>query len=130
MNTKYTIKKLAEWIESLKDDAENDTTFDINWFSETVNERFSIVGGWMQSKLAAADIDLFCLSRENPQCVMAIKIVTNEGPYPYADFAGLELPINNEGEVEDTCFILEWAEDSVELAQFIYSEYERISETC
>lgn len=128
MNTKYTIKRLAEWIESLKDDAENDTTFDVSWFEDTKNNKFSIVGGWMQSGLSTTDIDIFCLSRENPQFVMAVKIAVNEGPYAYVDFETLNMPVDKNGEVDDTCFLLEWADDPDALAQFIYTEYERISE--
>lgn len=129
MNTKNTIKNLAMWIAGLQVSAENDDTFDVAWFKDTENEKFSIVGGWMESGFTEEDRDIFCISKSNPKCVMAIKVVINDGPYAYCDFETLNMPmdINNPDEVDDTLFVLEWDTDAEALAAFIYGEWERIT---
>ena len=130
MNTRNTISKLAMWIASLQVSAENDDRFDVAWFNETKNEKFAIVGGWMESGFTAADRDIFCLSKSNPKYVMAVKVVINDGPYAYCDFETLNMPrdINNSDEVDDTLFILEWDTNAEALATFIYGEWERITQ--
>lgn len=129
MTTKDTIKSLAMWIAGLQVSAENDDRFDVAWFNDTENEKFSIVGGWLESGFTAADRDIFCLSESNPKYVMAIKVVINNRPYAYCDFETLNMPMdmNNPDEVDDTCFILEWDTDPEALAKFIYGEWERIT---
>jgi hypothetical protein len=124
---KDMIKKLAEWIESLKDDAENDNPFDIAWFSETKNKPFSIIGGWMEG-FSEDYSDLLCISESNPKYAMCIKIAVNEGPYAYTDFELMNMPVDPETkEVDDTCIALEYNDDSESLAQFLLMELERIT---
>jgi hypothetical protein len=123
---KDMIKKLAEWIESLKDDAENDNPFNIAWFSGTKNAPFSIIGGWMEG-FSEDYSNLLCISKSNPSYAMAIKIAVNEGPYAYTDFEIMNMPIDPETEeVDDTCIALEFDDDSEVLAQFFLTEWERI----
>jgi hypothetical protein len=123
---KDILKKLVEWIESLKDDAENDNPFDIAWFSETKNKPFSIIGGWMEG-FSEDYSDLVCISKSNPQYAMAVKIAVNEGPYAYTDFELMNMPVAADGEVDDTCIALEYDDDSESLAQFLLMELDRIT---
>ena len=130
-NNKDTTNKLAAFIQSLIDDAENDNTFDVAWFKETENEKFSIVGGWLESGFAPEDRDLFCLSKSNPKYVMAVKIVVNDGPYAYCDFETLNMPMDadNPEEVDNICTILEWDINTKALAEFFMIEWERLMAT-
>ncbi len=129
MTTNTTINNLAMWIASLQVSAENDDHFDVAWFNGTENEKFAIVGGWLESGFTASDRDIFCLSESNPKYAMAIKVVINNRPYAYCDFETLNMPMNmnNPDEVDDTCFILEWDTNAEALAKFIYGEWERIT---
>lgn len=124
-----TIRNLSDFIVSLIDDAKNDYAFSVAFFKETENEKFFIVGGWMEADFAEEDRDIFCISKSNPKYVMAVKIAVNDGPYAYCDFETLNMPmyINNPDEVDDTCMILEWQENAEALAEFIYGEWERIT---
>lgn len=123
------LKSLAEFIQSLIDDAENDNPFDVAWFKGTKDEKFSIVGGWLESGFNPEDRDLFCISKAHPKYVMAVKIVINDGPYAYCDFETLSMPmdIDNPDEVDNTCTILEWDMNTEALAQFLLGEWERIT---
>jgi hypothetical protein len=115
------------WIAGLQMSAENDDRFDVAWFNDTKNEKFSIVGGWLESGFSADDRDLFCLSESNPKYVMAVKVIANDGPYTYCDFETLNMPVAEDGEVDDTLFILEWDTDAAGLAMILYEELERIT---
>ncbi len=126
MTNNTTIKKLAEWIQSLIDAAEEDTCFDIAWFRETENEKFSIIGGWHESSFDPTARDLFCISKSQPKYAMAIKVAINNGPYAYCDFDTMDMPIDKFGDVDDMLFILEWDMEPEALAVFIYGEWERI----
>lgn len=126
MTNNTTIKKLADWIQSLIDEAEEDNCFDIAWFRETENEKFSIIGGWHESGFDPAARDIFCTSKSQPKYVMAIKVAINNGPYAYCDFDTMDMPIDKFGDVDDTLFILEWDMEPKALATFIYGEWERI----
>ena len=129
MTTKDTIKSLAMWIAGLQVSAENDDRFDVAWFNDTKNEKFSIVGGWYEGGFNPADCDIFCISKSQPKYVMAVKIVINNGPYAYCDFESLNMPrdINNPEEVDDTLFVLEWDTNAVGLAKILYEEWQRIA---
>lgn len=123
---KDMLKKLAEWIESLKADAKNDNSFSIAWFNGTKNEPFSIIGGWMEG-FSEDYSNLLCISKSNPSYAMAIKIAVNKGPYAYTDFEIMNMPVDPETEeVDDTCIALEFDDDSEVLAQFFLTEWERI----
>lgn len=130
-NTKDMVNKLAAFIQSLIDDAENDNAFDVAWFKETENEKFSIVGGWLETGFDPNNQDCFCISKSNPKYAMAVKVVINEGPYAYCDFETLNMPmdINNPEEVDDTCLILEWDDNPAAIAGFFYGEWERLMAT-
>lgn len=124
---KDMIKKLTEWIESLKEDAKKDEQISIAWFGETKNDKFSIIGGWMEG-FSEAYSDLLCTSKSNPKYAMCVKIAVNEGPYAYTDFEIMNMPVDPETEeVDDTCIALEYDDDAETLAQFLLTEWERIS---
>jgi hypothetical protein len=123
MNT--TINSLVVWIESLKEAARKDETFSISWFKGTKNESFSIIGGWMEGFSDSYD-DLLCISKSNPKYAMCVKIAINEGPYAYTDFEMMNMPYDEEGNVDDTCVALQWDDDAEELAAWLLTEWERI----
>ena len=126
MNTKNTtmLNNLTEWIEDLKEAAKDDNCFSIAWFRETENEPFSIIGGWMEG-FSEDYSDLLCISKADPAYAMCIKIAVNEGPYAYTDFELMDMPVDTEGNVDDTCIALEY--DAEELATFLLTEWERIT---
>lgn len=123
--TTINIKNLATWIEDIKEAAKEDTTFSIAWFRETEDKPFSIVAGWQ--KMFTEDYsDTFCVSKSHPEYVMCVKVATNEGPYAYADFDAMTMPLDKNGDVDDTCIPLEWNDSSEAAAQFFQMEWERI----
>lgn len=123
--TNNTIKNLAAWIEDLKEAAKEDQQFSIAWFRETIDKPFSIVGGWL-SGISESYKDLFCMSKTEPNYAMCVKIAVNEGPYAYTDFEVMDMPVDAEGNVDDTCIALEQGDDSESLAEFLLGEWERI----
>jgi hypothetical protein len=125
MNKTFTKEELTSWIEGLKDAAENDECFDVDWFGPTKNSRFSIVGGW-EDGFDSADADLFCMSKSNPTYAMSVKICENKGPYAYADFETLDMPIDAFGEVDDTSITLEWDDNPEAVAEFFMIEWDRL----
>ena len=126
MNNKINVKRLAGWIQSLINDAKNDQQFSIAWFSDTKDEPFSIIGGWMSGFSDEYD-DLLCISKSNPEYAMCVKIAVNEGPYAYTDFEIMDMPLDKNGEVDNTCIALDLDEDVTALAEFFACEWERIS---
>jgi hypothetical protein len=58
---------------------------------------------------------------------MCVKIAVNEGPYAYTDFEIMNMPVNEEGDVDDTCIALEYDDDVESLAAFLHTELERIN---
>jgi hypothetical protein len=125
MNKLFTKEELATWIASLKDAAENDECFDVDWFKPTKNSSIAIVGGW-ESGFDATDSDLFCMSKSNPGYVMSIKICENKGPYAYCDFETLNMPLDANGEVENNCIPLEWDDNPEAVAEFFMIEFDRL----
>jgi len=126
MTNKTTIKNLAEWIEQLKELAKGDSDILISWFKGTKDSPFSIIGGWMEGFSESWD-DLLCVSKTNPKYAMCVKIAMNEGPYAYTDFEMMNMPFDEEGNVDDTCVALEWEDDAEELATWLLGEWERIT---
>ena len=125
--TNEIIQKLAAWIDDIKEAAKDDYAFSVAWFPETQKEHFSIVAGWQ--KMFDKDYsDLFCCSKSEPEYVMCVKIVVNEGPYAYADFDSLNMPTDAWGNVDDTCIPLEWDDSAEAAATFFLCEWERIME--
>lgn len=125
MNKTFTKEQLTSWIAGLQEAAKNDEHFLVDWFKPTVDSPFSIIGGWLNG-YDSADADLFCLSKTNPTYGMSIKIVVNEGPYAYCDFETLDMPMEPNGEVDDTCLTLEWDDNPEAVAKFYIGEWERL----
>ena len=128
MNKTFTKEQLAGWIHLLKDAAERDEQFLVDWFKPTANSKFSIVGGW-QSGFGPRDADLFCQSKSDPTYGMCVKIIANEGQYAYADFETLNMPTDENGEVDDNCIALEWKDDPAKVAEFFMIEWEQLMGT-
>lgn len=129
MNTKFTIEELAEWIDSVMDSAEIDEHLSISWFKGTKNSPFAIIAGWIDGFSDEDDFsDMFCVSASNPKYVMCIKIAENNGPYAYTDYDLMNMPVDEDGEVDNTEIMLEWDDDSEDLAEFFTHEWERIME--
>ena len=126
--TKDMIKELADWIEELKQLAKDDAPIAISWFKGTMNEPFALIGGW-QGDYAEELKGIVCLSKADPTYAMCVKIAINEGPYAYTDFEIMNMPTYGDGEVDDTCFALEYDDDPVQLAKFLANEWERITTT-
>jgi hypothetical protein len=125
---KINIDKLADWLRDLIEAAKDDESFCIAWYKETENDPFSIIGGWMEGFSSDYD-DVLCISKSDPEYAMCVKIAVNEGPYAYTDFELMDMPIDPvTDEVDDTCIALDYDEDVVGLAQFLASEWERITE--
>lgn len=126
-NYSETIKKLAAWIEDIKEAAKDDNCFSIAWFEDTENKPFSIVAGWEKRFTNQDFSDLFCCSKSHPEYVMCVKVAINEGPYAYTDFEAMNMPSNPEtGDVDDTCIPLEWDDSAEAAAIFFLGEWERI----
>lgn len=122
---KIKVERLAAWIRTLIEDAKKDEQFSIAWFGDTKDEKLSIIGGWMEG-FSEDYSDILCISKSNPKYAMCVKIAVNEGPYAYTDFEIMNMPINAEGDVEDTCIALDCDEDAAALAQFYIGEWERM----
>jgi hypothetical protein len=128
MNKTFTKEQLTSWIAALQEAAKNDEQFLVDWFKRTKDSQFSIVGGW-QDGFAPNEADLFCQSKSNPTYAMCIKICVNEGPYAYCDFETLDMPMSEDGEVDDNCIALEWDDDPAKVAEFFMIEWEQLMDT-
>jgi hypothetical protein len=124
--TNDRIKNLAGWIDALKEAAKKDEQFSISWFADTKDKPFSIIGGWMEG-FSESYSDILCISKSEPKYAMCVKIATNEGPYAYTDFEIMDMPVDTEGYVDDTCIALEYDDNSESLAEFLLIELDRIS---
>ena len=128
MNKTFTKEQLTSWIADLQTAAKNDEQFLVDWFKRTKESPFSIVGGWLGG-FAPSEADLFCQSKSNPTYAMCIKIIVNEGPYAYCDFETLNMPMTEDGEVDDNCIALEWKDDPMKVAEFYMIEWEQLMDT-
>jgi hypothetical protein len=128
MNKTFTKEQLTNWINDLKWAAAGDEQFLVAWFKPTKEEPFSIVGGWLNG-FAPKEADLFCQSKSNPTYAMCIKIIVNKGPYAYCDFETLDMPMSEDGEVDDNCIALEWKDDPAKVAEFFMIEWEQLMDT-
>jgi hypothetical protein len=129
MNTNFTTKELAQWVELLKDIAEQDFECAVTWFKPTQASPISIVGGWQGGNYPGVNDDLFCTSKKHPDQIMCIKIIINPTPNNFADFETLKMPVDIRGDVDDTCLMLEWDDDSERVATFFLGEWIRMMET-
>ena len=127
MTNNFTIESLATWIRDLIEAAKDDQSFCIAWFKETEKAPFSIIGGWMEG-FSEDYNDVLCISKSNPKYAMCVKIAVNEGPYAYTDFEIMNMPLDKNGEVDNTCIALDLDEDVYGMAQFFKTEWERIME--
>lgn len=128
MNTKFTREQLTEWVNSIIEAAHDDTSFSISWFGGTMDSPFSIIAGWQKFETVGDYSDIFCVSKSEPGYAMYIKIAENEGPYAYADFEAMNMPLSKSGDVDDTCVPLEWDDIPEMVADFYMAEWERITE--
>lgn len=120
------LNDLAKWLKDIVEAAKNDENFSVAWFEGTRHEDFSIVAGWLEG---FDDYNtLLCTSKSEPKYALCVKIVVNEGPYAYADFDTLNMPVDSFGNVDDTCIAIEQEDDLNALAQFLYGEWERITD--
>ena len=126
MKREVMLKNLTKWIESLKEDAQNDNSYSIAWFGDTKNEPFSIIAGW-EADFSPDYSDHICVSKSNPDYALCIKIAVNDGPYAYTDFEIMNMPITEDGEVDDTCIVLEYDDDAEKLAEYFLGEWEKIT---
>ena len=128
MNTEFTQKQLAAWIEDIKQAAKDDESFSIAWFKETERMPFAIIAGWSECFSNNSEVDdLFCCSKSNPKYVMCIKVAENEGPYAYTDYEIMNMPYDREtGDVDNTEIMLEWDDSAEAAAEFFMSEWERL----
>ena len=126
MNIRINTKDLAAWIRSLIESAKADETFSISWFNGTKDSKFSIVGGWMEG-FSEDYNDILCISKSNPNYAMCVKIAVNNGPYNYTDFEIMDMPVDSNGEVDNTCIALDLDEDVDAMADFFSCEWERIT---
>lgn len=128
MNKTFTKEQLTTWIADLQKAAKNDEQFLVDWFKRTKESPFSIVGGWLGG-FAPSEADLFCQSKSEPTYCMCIKIIVNEGNYAYCDFETLDMPMTEDGEVDDNCIALEWKDDPAKVAEFFMIEWEQLMDT-
>ena len=124
MNT-INVKELAKWIEDIKEAAKEDNSFSIAWFKETEDKPFSIIAGWQKMNLPEDLSSIFCTSKSQPEYTMCVKIAVNDGPYAYTDFEAMDMPLNEFGDVDDTCIPLEWDDLADSSACFFSMECER-----
>ena len=124
MNTKFTIESLAAWISDLIYAAKADTPMAIAYFEGTSDSPICIMAGWQKVFKNNDYSDTFCLSTSKPGYVMSVKIAPNGA----IDFESTEPVISPNGEVDDTCFPLEWDDIPNYAAEFFIQEWERIME--
>lgn len=125
MNTKFTKEQLAAWIEDIKEAAKDDNCFSIAWFKETEDEPFTIVAGWHFMQNMPEE---FCKSKSQPNYVMCIKVAENSDVITYFDFEDATMPLDKNGDVDNTCIPLEWEDSAEYAAEFFTHEWERIME--
>ena len=123
--TTINTKELATWLNNLKELAKKDEQFSVFWFKPTEAMPFSIVGGWMRG-FSEDYSDLLCISKSNPEYAMCVKIIVNEGPYAYCDFEILDMPMDADGEVYNTCIALEYEDDTASMAEFFAIEFDTL----
>ena len=128
MNKTFTKEQLTKWVADLQTAAKTDEQFLVDWFKRTKESPFSIVGGWMDG-FNPNEADLFCQSKSSPTFCMCVKIIVNEGPYAYCDFETLDMPMSEDGEVDDNCIALEWNDDPAKVAEFFMIEWEQLMDT-
>ena len=125
MNKTFTNEALTAWVAGLIEAAENDECFNVDLFTPTENSPVSIIGGW-RSGFNPNNSDIFCMSKTKLTSAMCIKICKNSGSYTYADYEALDMPIDSNGEIDNTEITLEWYDDPASVADFFKHEWERL----
>ena len=126
---KEMLIEATDWVEELRKKAEADEDFAYSIYRpEFCKGKFAIVGGWMQG-FNKYHTDLLYISESNTEYAMCIKIVVDDGPWAFAEFETLNMPIDEDGEVDDTCLALERDDTSESVALFYLNEIDRISKT-
>lgn len=125
MDKTFTNEALTAWVAGLIEAAENDECFNVDLFMPTENSPVSIVGGWKRG-FNSNNSDIFCMSKTNPTSAMCIKICKNTGSYTYVDYEAREMPVDCNGEIDNTEIILEWYDDPEAVAEFFMHEWERL----
>ena len=122
-------KALVAWLEELIAAGKADEDFSISWFNETKDEKFAIVGGWLDG-FDPTDADIFIMSKHSPGYCLCVKIAVNCGPhaYTYSDYDLMDMPYDDEANTaEDTEVFLDRESDVASLAAWLLMEWERIS---
>ena len=123
MNTIFTKESLMAWIKEVIDAAKVDSPMAIAYFEGTATEPICLVAGWHKVFKDNSEADIFCMSNSRPGYIMSIKIVPNGA----LDFDSTE-PVITGGDVDDTCFPLEWDDNIEYAADFFTHEWERLME--
>ena len=77
------------------------------------------------------NIKICYISEEDPTYALCVKIVLNQGPYAYTDFELMDMPTNDEGDIEDTLIAIQRddGDDDLEaLAKFLFGEWQRLTQ--
>ena len=124
------LKRLSNWVDYLRASAENNpdlvyTIFYPRLDNNETKERLYIVGGW--SKGFSADYsDVLYINKDNPNYAMCIKVAVAPASVSNVDFDNFDMPVDMNGNIEDTCVSLEREDTSLGVAMFYLNEYERI----
>lgn len=126
---KEMLIEVTDWVNKLREkaDADEDIAYTI-CRPDSCKYKLAIVGGWMKG-FCEEQADFLYISKSNPEYAMCIKIVVDDGPWAFAEFDTLNMPIGEDGEVEDTCIALERDDSSEAVALFYLNEIDRISKT-
>ena len=117
---------VTDWVDNLRKLAEQDEAIAYSIHKTGLcDDKFVIVGGWVDG-FNADQSDLLYISKADPTYAMCIKIVVNDGPWAYADFETLNMPVGEDSEVYDTCIALERDDTSEAVALFYLNELENI----
>lgn len=124
---KELLIEVTDWVNNLRDIAERDESIAYSIYRpDFCRGEFAIVGGWMEG-FGAEQADFLYISESDPRYAMCIKVVVDDGPWAFAEFETLNMPIGEDGEVDDTCIALERDDDSESIALFYLNEIDRIS---
>ena len=129
MKQNKLLECLTTWIAGIKEEAKADTANNLFWFLPTDKEQFTIVAGW-QKLFSKYDLfnnsEFFCCSKSNPEYAMCVKVVDNKQDTVYLDFDSVDMPLDKNGNVDNTCIPLEWDDVPEIVAEFFLHEWERI----
>ena len=126
---KEMLIEVTDWVDNLRKIADEDKDIAYSIYRpDLCKGEFAIVGGWMEG-FNEEQSDLLYISESNPKYAMCIKVVVDDGPWAFAEFETLNMPVTEDGEVDDTCIAIERDDDSESVALFYLNEIDRISKT-